>query len=126
MALLPPAGHEHSDGFRPFGVEGIFAKHVVHTTVHITMTLQEQFDRSLPPSFLLPNPFRKLFSWIEQRGLYVDTSGGRIGFLYPEKEMKAGWTKSGRPGGTNIEFAPEGNASLKYWFAREDICTFAG
>lgn len=33
--------------------------------------------------------------------------------------MKAGWTRSGRPGGTNIEFAAEGNANLKYWFGHE-------
>ncbi|QDQ82064.1 SMI1/KNR4 family protein [Paraburkholderia megapolitana] len=79
----------------------------------------------------LPDAFSRLFVWIEENHLYVDTKNGRIGFLYPEHEIKSGWTKYGRPGGTNIEFAAEGNANLKYWFGHERtevmerLCVFA-
>jgi hypothetical protein len=56
---------------------------------------------------------------------------GRIGFLFPEAEMKQGWTDHGRPGGTDIGFAPEGNVNLRYWFKTTDpevvsrLCVFA-
>lgn len=93
--------------------------------------LEEQIKRSLLPGMSLPDPFIQLFAWIEDKGLYVDTQDGRIGFLYPEADMKAGWTRSGRPGGTNIELTAEGNTNLKYWFGHDRpevldrLCVFA-
>lgn len=84
------------------------------------------------PGMHIPSALHELFTWIEDRGLYVDQpSGARIGFLFPEEAMKAGWTKSGRPGGTDISFAAEGNVNLKYWFGHERaavldrLCVFA-
>jgi len=93
--------------------------------------LEEQITRTLLPGMTLPEPFKQLFEWIEDRGLYIDTQKGRIGFLFPEAEMKANWTRSGRSGGTNIELAAEGNANLNYWFGHERpevlnrLCVFA-
>jgi hypothetical protein len=45
--------------------------------------------------------------------------------------MKQGWTDLGRPGGTDIEFAAEGNVNLRCWFKSTDpeimnrLCVFA-
>lgn len=45
--------------------------------------------------------------------------------------MKRGWTDHGRPGGTRIGFAAEGNVNLSYWFGTSDpevmnrFCVFA-
>jgi hypothetical protein len=80
---------------------------------------------------ILPEPLERLFGWIEANGLYLDTPRGRLGFLFPDDEMKAGWTKNGRPGGTDISFAAEGNVNLRYWFRSElpeimqRLCVFA-
>ena len=79
----------------------------------------------------LPEPLKQLFSWIEARGLYVDTRNGRLGFLFPEAEQRAGRTDTGRPGGTDISFFAEGNVNMKYWFRHERpevldrLCVFA-
>jgi hypothetical protein len=68
----------------------------------------------------IPEPICLLFDWIEANGTYVDNAKGeRIGFLFPENEMKAGWTDTDRPGGTNIEFFAEGNVNMKHWFRHE-------
>lgn len=80
---------------------------------------------------LLPDPIERMFGWIEERGLHVDTANGRLGFLFPEVEMKAGWTDTGRPGGTDISFSAEGNVNLRYWFGKDApainnrLCAFA-
>ena len=93
--------------------------------------LEQQIALTLLPGMSLPEPLKQLFTWIESHGLYVDTAKGRVGFLFPEAEMKAGWTESSRPGGTRIELAAEGNANLKYWFGHERpdvlnrLCVFA-
>ncbi len=80
----------------------------------------------------VPKPLGLLFSWIESNGLFTDTKDGRrVGFLFPEDELRAGWTEMERPGGTSIEFFAEGNINLKYWFghAKPDVlnrlCVFA-
>jgi len=80
----------------------------------------------------IPEPLAMLFQWIEDNGTYVDTkSGTRIGFLFPEEELKRSWTNTERDGGTNIEFFAEGNVNMKYWFRRETpetlnrLCVFA-
>jgi hypothetical protein len=79
---------------------------------------------------VVPEPLEQLFQWIEERGLYLDRPKGRIGFLFPEEEMKAGWTDSGRPGGTNIDFYAEGDANLRHWFNKDSdeitsrLCVF--
>lgn len=93
--------------------------------------LEEQIALTLLPGMAMPEALRKLFSWIEARGLFVDGKNGRLGFLFPEAEQKAGWTSTGRPGGTDISFYAEGNANLKYWFGHERpevlnrLCVFA-
>jgi hypothetical protein len=72
------------------------------------------------PGMRIPEPICLLFDWIEANGTYVDNAKGeRIGFLFPENEMKAGWTDTDRPGGTNIEFFAEGNVNMKHWFRHE-------
>jgi hypothetical protein len=94
--------------------------------------LAAQIESVLLPGMHLPEVLRSLFAWIEDRGLYIDRpTGERIGLLFPEAEMKAGWTDAGRPGGTDISFFAEGNVNLKYWFGHERpevlsrLCVFA-
>jgi hypothetical protein len=93
--------------------------------------LAREIRATLCPGMILPAPLERLFGWIEANGLYDDTPRRRIGYLFPQSEMKAGWTDSGRPGGTGISFAAEGNADLRYWFRTDDpevmrrLCVFA-
>ena len=94
--------------------------------------LGEQIQKTLLPRMHLPGELEQLFTWIEANGLYVDRpTGERDGFLFPEQELRDGWTDTERPGGTIIQFHPEGNALLKYWFGHERpevlnrVCVFA-
>lgn len=93
--------------------------------------LGRQIEATLCPGMSVPEPLELLFRWIEAKGYFIDKPDGRLGFLFPEREMKAGWTKTGRPGGTDITFVPEGNVNLRYWFRTEDpevmarLCVFA-
>lgn len=93
--------------------------------------LGRQIEATLCAGMALPNALELLFQWIEAHRCFVDTPNGRIGFLFPEAEMKDGWSDLGRPGGTDIEFFGEGNVNLKYWFGTdspqvlERICVFA-
>ncbi|NEX94118.1 SMI1/KNR4 family protein [Caulobacter sp. 17J65-9] len=79
----------------------------------------------------LPDPLERLFAWIEANGYYIDTPNGRLGFLYSAQTIADEHTDDGRPGGTDIEFAAEGNVNLRYWFRSEDpdlmnrLCVFA-
>lgn len=79
----------------------------------------------------VPPEFSLLFDWIESNGLFVDNDSWRIGFLFPEDELKAGWTESERPGGTSIEFGATGNANIHYWLGHNQpeainrLCVFA-
>lgn len=92
--------------------------------------LGQQIAPTLCAGMVLPPPLELLFRWIESRRYFVDTPNGRIGFLFPEVEMKHGWTDDGRPGGTDIGFAAEGNVNLRYWFKTTDpevmrrLCVF--
>jgi len=94
--------------------------------------LNDHIGRTLLPGMCIPEPIRLLFEWIEANGTYIDNAKGeRIGFLFPEDDLKAGWTDTERPGGTSIEFFAEGNVNMKYWFRHENpevlarICVFA-
>jgi hypothetical protein len=95
--------------------------------------LISQLERVLPKQMTIPKELKLLYQWIENNNLYVDNNNGfRIGFLYPEKELKESWTETGREGGTQIEFAAGGTENLKYWFGGEDnediksrLCVFA-
>lgn len=93
--------------------------------------LGQQIGPTLCAGMALPPSLELLFRWIEARRCFVDTPNGRIGFLFPEAEMKQGWTDHRRPGGTNINFAAEGNVNLRYWFKTTDpavmnrLCVFA-
>ena len=94
--------------------------------------LEIQIMRTLLPGMFLPEPLRLLFQWIEANDFIVDRpTGERIGFLFLEDELRAGWTETERPGGTTIEFFAEGNTNLKYWFGHERadvlnrLCVFA-
>jgi len=94
--------------------------------------LYDQVAKTLLPGMAIPDALRRLFEWIESNGYYIDTKAGqRIGFLFPEDELKRGWTDTERPGGTNIEFFGEGNVNMKYWFRSESpevlsrLCVFA-
>src|SRR5689334_1296269 len=94
--------------------------------------LYDEIARTLLSGMSIPKPFELLFSWIEGNGLFIDAEDGRrIGFLFPQEELKAGWTETERPGGTIIEFIAEGNINLRYWFGHEKpdvlnrLCVFA-
>lgn len=93
--------------------------------------LGRQIEATLCPGMTLPDELELLFKWIEARRCFIDTPERRLGFLFPEDEMRAGWTDSGRPGGTSIIFAPEGNVAMRYWFDAETpdimdrLCVFA-
>lgn len=93
--------------------------------------LQDQITKTLPLGMFIPRPLELLFSWIEDNDLFVDTKNGRIGFLFPQDQLKTGRTKTERPGGTNIEFFAEGNTYIKSWFGHESpevlnrLCVFA-
>jgi hypothetical protein len=82
-------------------------------------TLGEQLRRKLLPGMSIPEPFELLFGWIEDNGLFIDTDGGRLGFLFSRDKLEAEQTETARPGGTDISFFAEGNAHLKYWFGHE-------
>ncbi len=93
--------------------------------------LGRQIEAVLCPGMTVPHALEQLFVWIERNGHFIDKDGRRIGFLFPEREMKESRTKIGRLGGTDIEFAAEGNINLKYWFRSEEpnilqrLCVFA-
>ncbi len=94
--------------------------------------LYDQLAAKLLPGMSIPEPIRKLYDWIEAHGYFVEqASGARIGFLFPEAELRAGWTDSERPGGTIIEIAGSGNSGLEHWFGHDDpkvlnrLCVFA-
>lgn len=93
--------------------------------------LGQQIEATLCEGMVLPAPLERLFRWIEARQCFLDTPNGRLGFLFPEDAMKQGWTDHGRPGGTDIDFAAEGNVNLRYWFKTSDpevmarLCVFA-
>lgn len=94
--------------------------------------LLSELESVLPTGMYVPEEIKTLYNWIEKNQLYVQTnSGHRIGFLFPEKELKESWTDNGRNGGTKIEFAAGGVDNLKYWFGQENeelkqrLCVFA-
>ncbi|MGE0786112.1 MAG: SMI1/KNR4 family protein [Sandaracinaceae bacterium] len=63
---------------------------------------------SLPAGFELPRAIGALCDWIEDRGLLLPSEGGRVGVLYPEADLRAGWTATRRPGGTRIGLVARG------------------
>jgi hypothetical protein len=79
----------------------------------------------------VPGELAALYDWIETNRLFVDTDRGRLGFLFPEDEIKRGRTKTERPGGTNIEFGAFGSANVHSWFGHDRpevvnrLCVFA-
>ena len=95
--------------------------------------LISQLKKVIPEGMKIPNEIKLLYQWIEDNGFFVDNADGwRIGFLFPEKELKDSWTKTERSGGTIIEFSAGRAENLKYWFGgREDeeikkrLCVFA-
>jgi len=95
--------------------------------------LINQLQKVLPPGMEIPAEIKMLYQWIEDNQLYVDSqNNNRIGFLYPEKDLKNSWTETGRAGGTTIEFAAGDAENLKYWFGgneneeiKKRLCVFA-
>ena len=93
--------------------------------------LQDQLVQELPSGISLPDPIELLYKWIEDNGLFRDFEASRSGFLYPPDKMKAGWTDTERPGGTNITFSAYGDRNLVDWFGhdspdvRNRLCQFA-
>ncbi|HWU56634.1 MAG TPA: hypothetical protein VN175_14085 [Rhizomicrobium sp.] len=90
-----------------------------------------QIEATLCPGMTLPPAFESLFRWIEKNGYFVDVQDRRIGILFSERLKKESWTDTGRRGGTDIEFAAEGDVNLRYWFQSENpeimnrLCVFA-
>jgi hypothetical protein len=93
--------------------------------------LGKQIEKTLLPGMSIPNELDELFNWIESNRLYIDRGAERVGLLFPLNDLKNGWTKTSRPGGTYIEFFAEGNVNLHHWFGhdRADVlnrlCVFA-
>lgn len=95
--------------------------------------LINQLQNVLPKGMTLPKELIQLYQWIEENNLYVDNKNGyRIGFLFPENELKESWTDNEREGGTTIEFAAGEPENLKYWFGgkeneeiKQRLCVFA-
>jgi len=95
-------------------------------------TMIVQLKNVLPRNMIIPEPIIDLYDWIEKKKLFVDTEDGkRVGFLYPNDKLKKSWKDNKRNGGTIIEFTPDGNKYLKYWFGNdrpeilERLCVFA-
>lgn len=98
----------------------------------MTSKLIRELKQVLPPNMYIPEEIEILYRWIEEQQLYIDTQqGDRIGFLFPEKELKESWTEKSRKGGTTIEFMAGGVENLRYWFGQEHeelkqrLCVFA-
>lgn len=94
--------------------------------------LLTQLEQVLPSGMQVPAEIKKLYQYIEKNALYIDANGYRYGMLYPENQLKASITDSGRDGGTKITFYAGGTENLKYWFGGEDnpeitsrLCVFA-
>jgi hypothetical protein len=94
--------------------------------------LAVEIEAALQPGMVLPDPLRQLFAWIEANRYFSDQKrGNRVGFLFPEADLRAGWTGTERPGGTIIEFAAEGSGNLGHWFGHSNqavqnrLCVFA-
>ncbi len=94
--------------------------------------LLTQLEKALMPGMEIPPALIELYNWIENNNYYIDKEDGyRIGFLYPDEELKNGWTETERPGGTIIEFYAEGNTNLEHWFGVSNpevlnkLCVFA-
>lgn len=81
--------------------------------------LIRQLEEVMLEGVAVPSAIKQLYEWIENNGFYVDNTDGRIGFLYPEQDLRESWTEEGRRGGTTIELAASGNVNLKYWFGTE-------
>ncbi len=94
-------------------------------------SLCEQIKGTLAPGMYIPEPLERLFEWIEKNKLFIERDKIRIGFLYPDEKLRSEWTETERPGGTIIEFYPEGNVNLHYWFDNaapsiiDRLCIFA-
>jgi hypothetical protein len=99
--------------------------------------LYDQLALKLLPGMTIPEPIRSLYDWIEVQGTYSDSTEDdqeddvRTGFLFSELDQIEGWTESGRPGGTDIEFIAHGHAGLEDWFGHSRpevlnrLCVFA-
>ena len=93
-------------------------------------TLIRDLEAVLPKGMVIPEPIKMLYNWINNNDLYLNDYK-KTGVLYPEKALRDSWTDDEREGGTTIEFSTEGNASLKYWFGKEEdeiyarLCVFA-
>jgi hypothetical protein len=83
--------------------------------------LETQIAATLGPGMAIPEPFSRLFDWIEQQG-FGDSLFSRA---------EAAWTEKEREGGTDISFLAEGNAYMGQWLGNDDpqvlarICVFA-
>lgn len=78
--------------------------------------LGRQIGETLPEGMIVPEPFEKLFQWIEANGFFEDTPRGRVGYLCPVSYLRDHRTDDGRPGGTEISFAAAAFPELGYWF----------
>ncbi|MEJ5976782.1 hypothetical protein WG901_09065 [Novosphingobium sp. PS1R-30] len=78
--------------------------------------LAQEIGATLSPDMVLPEPLLQLFDWIEGHGFYEGTKSGRVGYLYPHRELYRTWTDGERPGGTFITFGAQDSDDLKYCF----------
>jgi hypothetical protein len=97
--------------------------------------LAAEIEANLQPGMVLPEPLKLLFAWIESNGYFEDTDlGVRVGFLYPRQvfwnRFSISESEDERHGGTDIEFAAEGNDGLHYWLGHSNpavlnrLCVF--
>lgn len=54
----------------------------------------------------IPEALEKLFDWIEFNGMCENTEIGRVGYLYPEKQLRDSWCSDERSGGTLVGNPP--------------------
>ncbi|CAI3942186.1 unnamed protein product [Commensalibacter communis] len=83
--------------------------------------LIRQLEQNLPAEIAIPHEMKMLYQWIEDHNLFIDTDTHRIGFLYPDDELKANWTDTKRDGGTCVEFCASLNESAPCWFGFNNL-----
>ncbi len=91
----------------------------------ITSIIGQQISNSLPSGMHLPDPFERLFQWMDLRRQFIDSNAVRFGTCVPFGEGI-------KPTAPSIEFTAQGSNDLQYWFGKdwpelhERLYVFAG
>jgi hypothetical protein len=83
--------------------------------------LLQDLSAQLPPGMVIPDALRRVYDWIEAKGMLCDNHQGvRVGLLFPHAALRAGWSDTRREGGTDIQFYSQKVEILGYWFGFTD------